>query len=107
MLYGLRPSWRTARQMFMQSKGKARARFCNGAGRANEPYTASEIALMQNVENTYLSWTRNGLIATSAGLFIMHYNASVGELKRMPLSGLSVLCIGGLFIVAGSFSFIR
>eukprot|EP00928_Gymnodinium_smaydae_P051499 TRINITY_DN35055_c0_g1_i1.p1 TRINITY_DN35055_c0_g1~~TRINITY_DN35055_c0_g1_i1.p1 ORF type:complete len:177 (+),score=12.35 TRINITY_DN35055_c0_g1_i1:39-569(+) len=95
--------WRShALYRLCQTNGK-RA-FCS---RALAPYTAAEIGLLQSVENTYLSWTRNCLIATSAGLFIIHYNANHGDLQRMPLSGVGVLTIGGVFMLTGSVSYIR
>lgn len=74
---------------------------------ASARLTGAELALLMNAENTYLSWSRNCLIATSAGLFIIHYNAQYGGLQRMPISGVGILLLGGIFMLTGSFSYIR
>lgn len=79
----------------------------SSAATSSDARTGADVGLLLNAENTYLSWTRNAFICTSAGVLIIQYNADYSRLKRLPNSGLSMLSLGGMFMLAGSFSYMR
>mmetsp|Transcript_13616 Transcript_13616/g.30970 ORF Transcript_13616/g.30970 Transcript_13616/m.30970 type:complete len:200 (-) Transcript_13616:79-678(-) len=62
--------------------------------------------LRMNLENTFLNYTRNGIISTVAGCAMIQYKVQSGGLKRMPLSGVGFLLLGLSFMTLGSLNYI-
>eukprot|EP00747_Dinoflagellata_sp_TGD_P178502 gnl/TRDRNA2_/TRDRNA2_27483_c0_seq1.p1 gnl/TRDRNA2_/TRDRNA2_27483_c0~~gnl/TRDRNA2_/TRDRNA2_27483_c0_seq1.p1 ORF type:complete len:180 (-),score=0.95 gnl/TRDRNA2_/TRDRNA2_27483_c0_seq1:35-574(-) len=60
-----------------------------------------------SIENTYLSWTRNSIIATTAGLLMTQYKVDHTNLQRMPTSGAGILFLGASFMVLGPMQYIH
>mmetsp|Transcript_71716 Transcript_71716/g.134134 ORF Transcript_71716/g.134134 Transcript_71716/m.134134 type:complete len:194 (+) Transcript_71716:91-672(+) len=61
--------------------------------------------LRMNLENTFLSWTRNGIISTVAGCAMIQYKVQNAGSKRMPLSGVGFLLLGLSFMTLGSLNY--
>jgi len=66
---------------------------------------ASQWGLRMSIENTYLSWTRNGVIATVAGCAMIQYKVSAEHLNRMPVSGFGCLLLGCSFWCLGPINY--
>mmetsp|Transcript_60629 Transcript_60629/g.169419 ORF Transcript_60629/g.169419 Transcript_60629/m.169419 type:complete len:210 (-) Transcript_60629:193-822(-) len=62
--------------------------------------------LRMNLENTYLSWTRNSIIATVAGCAMIQYKVKHSDVKRMPISGVGFLLLGFSFMTMGSMNYL-
>jgi len=66
------------------------------AGRWGDPRVG---VMYLSAENSYLSWTRNGVITTVASVAV--FNLSPRD-WRSDLAGLSLLFLGGHFILVGT-----
>lgn len=65
--------------------------------------TAQAWSLRLNHENLWLSWGRNAIIATVAGVALVQYRKSEG---RPPLAAFGLLCMGGAYMLTGSLAYV-
>lgn len=77
------------------------------SGLQQRPVDAASWGLRVSLENTYLSWTRNSIIATVAGCALIQYKVDHAKLNYMPLSGLGFLFLGFTFMTLGQVSYIH
>jgi hypothetical protein len=54
-------------------------------------------------ENTFLSWGRNAIISTVAGVALVQYRKNEG---RPPLAAFGLLCMGGGYMITGSIAYV-
>jgi len=78
--------------------------------RAGSPISAERLAaqttawgLRLNHENTFLSWGRNAIISTVAGVALVQYRKAEG---RPPLAAFGLLCMGGAYMLTGSLAYV-
>jgi len=71
-----------------------------------EKIIIGKLNLILNAENVLLSWQRNGLISTIAGIGIISFRASENK-NIKPISGITLCGLGGLFFFSGTVGYIR
>eukprot|EP00750_Incisomonas_marina_P002858 INCI12728.2.p1 GENE.INCI12728.2~~INCI12728.2.p1 ORF type:complete len:356 (-),score=62.97 INCI12728.2:168-1235(-) len=86
-------------------------KYSSSTGPSKHPESPDELArwgLKLNLENTHLSWSRNGIISTIAGVGMFQYLNAKGNHNgslELPAYGLMVLGFG--FFSIGTFTYMR
>eukprot|EP00931_Biecheleriopsis_adriatica_P089950 TRINITY_DN64003_c0_g1_i1.p1 TRINITY_DN64003_c0_g1~~TRINITY_DN64003_c0_g1_i1.p1 ORF type:complete len:194 (-),score=24.76 TRINITY_DN64003_c0_g1_i1:63-644(-) len=83
---------------------------CVSSGAAQSTEAVAEVSkteliadwsLRLNIENTYLNWVRNSMIATVAGMAIVQYKVGTTDVHRAPASGLGFIFLAFCFSLLG------